>query len=184
MESNIECISSADGMDEDEIPHPNPFSQFSSSKPSHNNSNNSINTNSLNGVVINPATSVHELLECPVCTNSMYPPIHQVCFLDFFFFILFYCYLFHWLLLIALKIQDYLGNFWFWRNWFQDFMLLIVFFFLKYSALNLNEYLPYLEFVWGNNSKRFSFTQVYMGLPYFVWFVLFLEHLNPGRVNC
>ncbi len=22
--------------------------------------------------------SVHELLECPVCTNSMYPPIHQV----------------------------------------------------------------------------------------------------------
>lgn len=29
--------------------------------------------------VIPPAaTSVHELLECPVCTNSMYPPIHQV----------------------------------------------------------------------------------------------------------
>lgn len=25
------------------------------------------------------STSVHELLECPVCTNSMYPPIHQVC---------------------------------------------------------------------------------------------------------
>jgi hypothetical protein len=22
--------------------------------------------------------SVHELLECPVCINSMYPPIHQV----------------------------------------------------------------------------------------------------------
>jgi E3 ubiquitin-protein ligase SIAH1 len=22
--------------------------------------------------------SVHELLECPICTNSMYPPIHQV----------------------------------------------------------------------------------------------------------
>lgn len=21
---------------------------------------------------------VHELLECPVCTNLMYPPIHQV----------------------------------------------------------------------------------------------------------
>lgn len=30
------------------------------------------------------ATSVHELLECPVCTNSMYPPIHQVC--SFFHF--------------------------------------------------------------------------------------------------
>jgi E3 ubiquitin-protein ligase SIAH1 len=24
-----------------------------------------------------PTSSVHELLECPVCTNSMYPPIHQ-----------------------------------------------------------------------------------------------------------
>lgn len=23
-------------------------------------------------------TAVHELLECPVCTNVMYPPIHQV----------------------------------------------------------------------------------------------------------
>jgi hypothetical protein len=38
-----------------------------------------------------PASSVHELLECPVCTNSMYPPIHQVsnirrgnCFLRLF----------------------------------------------------------------------------------------------------
>lgn len=27
--------------------------------------------------------SMHELLECPVCTNSMYPPIHQVISLDF-----------------------------------------------------------------------------------------------------
>lgn len=25
------------------------------------------------------ASSVHELLECPVCLNAMYPPIHQVC---------------------------------------------------------------------------------------------------------
>jgi len=24
------------------------------------------------------AGGVHELLECPVCTNSMFPPIHQV----------------------------------------------------------------------------------------------------------
>lgn len=22
---------------------------------------------------------VHELLQCPSCANSMYPPIHQVC---------------------------------------------------------------------------------------------------------
>lgn len=74
MESSIECISFIDGMDEEEISQPHPFSQFSSPKPSHNNSN----TNNLNGGVINKATSVHELLECPVCTNSMYPPIHQV----------------------------------------------------------------------------------------------------------
>ena len=27
-----------------------------------------------------PSTNgVHELLECPVCKNLMYPPIHQVC---------------------------------------------------------------------------------------------------------
>ncbi|KAL3815136.1 hypothetical protein ACJIZ3_016404 [Penstemon smallii] len=73
MESSIECISSTDVMDEDEISHPHPYSQILSSKQSHNN----INYNNLSGVVINPATSVHELLECPVCTNSMYPPIHQ-----------------------------------------------------------------------------------------------------------
>lgn len=30
--------------------------------------------------------SVHELLECPVCTNSMYPPIHQVLMCGFHFF--------------------------------------------------------------------------------------------------
>jgi hypothetical protein len=30
------------------------------------------------GGVVPPGSSVHELLECPVCTNSMYPPIHQV----------------------------------------------------------------------------------------------------------
>ncbi|RRT41529.1 hypothetical protein B296_00018340 [Ensete ventricosum] len=36
--------------------------------------------------VISPVARVHELLECPVCTNSMYPPIHQVfhCFGQYF----------------------------------------------------------------------------------------------------
>jgi len=29
------------------------------------------------------SSSVHELLECPVCLNAMYPPIHQVCFMPF-----------------------------------------------------------------------------------------------------
>jgi hypothetical protein len=27
---------------------------------------------------VHPKAGVHELLECPVCTNSMFPPIHQV----------------------------------------------------------------------------------------------------------
>lgn len=27
---------------------------------------------------VSSTNGVHELLECPVCTNSMYPPIHQV----------------------------------------------------------------------------------------------------------
>ncbi|CAN0922560.1 E3 ubiquitin-protein ligase SINAT4 [Linum grandiflorum] len=84
---SIECVSSSDGIDEDEIPHDNlhhhhHHHQFSSSK-SHNAAA-STNNNprpGINGVpgpnAITPATSVHELLECPVCTNSMYPPIHQ-----------------------------------------------------------------------------------------------------------
>lgn len=75
MES-VECVSSSDGIEEEEIQssissnlhsihhgHPNQFP----SKP-----------NGLVPSAIGP-TSVHELLECPVCTNSMYPPIHQVC---------------------------------------------------------------------------------------------------------
>ncbi|CAA3031566.1 E3 ubiquitin- ligase SINAT5 [Olea europaea subsp. europaea] len=69
MESRIECISSTDGIDADQVPHPHTYSKFSSSKPS--------SINNLNSVVIHPGSSVHELLECPVCTNSMYPPIHQ-----------------------------------------------------------------------------------------------------------
>ncbi|KAG5579358.1 hypothetical protein H5410_049985, partial [Solanum commersonii] len=68
MESDsIECISSLDGIDVNEIVH---SQLFSSSKTPHNNNNKNNNS-------VRPATSVHELLECPVCTNSMYPPIHQ-----------------------------------------------------------------------------------------------------------
>lgn len=29
------------------------------------------------------SSSVRELLECPVCLNAMYPPIHQVCYHPF-----------------------------------------------------------------------------------------------------
>ncbi|XP_028126396.1 E3 ubiquitin-protein ligase SINAT3-like isoform X2 [Camellia sinensis] len=73
---SIECISCSDIMDEDEIHHHLHHSQFPSSKP-HNNVVSS---------AIHPTTSVQELLECPVCTNSMYPPIHQVfnCFGQYF----------------------------------------------------------------------------------------------------
>lgn len=73
MESeSMEIVPPSDLMDEDEI-HGRPRQLYTVPKP-HNNSNNNPGT-----------TSVHELLECPVCTNSMYPPIHQVCaFLGFF----------------------------------------------------------------------------------------------------
>lgn len=30
-------------------------------------------------VAVYSTNGVHELLECPGCTNLMYPPIHQVC---------------------------------------------------------------------------------------------------------
>ncbi|XP_042046414.1 E3 ubiquitin-protein ligase SINAT5-like isoform X1 [Salvia splendens] len=74
MDSGIECTSLIDGMAaEDEWEWGMSPSQFSSSKPSH----------SHNHTLINPITTVHELLECPVCTNSMYPPIHQVLFIVF-----------------------------------------------------------------------------------------------------
>lgn len=80
---SIECVSSSDGMDEDEIhSHHHHHSEFSSTKARNGGAN--IN-NILGPTAIAPATSVHELLECPVCTNSMYPPIHQVCFLFYFF---------------------------------------------------------------------------------------------------
>ncbi|CAL9195877.1 unnamed protein product [Musa hybrid cultivar] len=77
MESdNIECISVSDGMvDDDEVAHvPHPFS-----KP-HGDGNGTV-IGCAGGFpvpVISPVTRVHQLLECPVCTNSMYPPIHQV----------------------------------------------------------------------------------------------------------
>lgn len=79
---SIECVPSLDLTDEDEIHHHH--HQFPSVTKQHNNSssnNNSSGNNNNTSVpsAIHPGTtSVHELLECPVCTNSMYPPIHQV----------------------------------------------------------------------------------------------------------
>jgi len=67
--SSIESstVSSMTMMEDDEHPH-----QFSSISKLHNNGP--------------TTTSVHDLLECPVCTNSMYPPIHQVSYLIHFSF--------------------------------------------------------------------------------------------------
>ncbi|KAI8014323.1 E3 ubiquitin-protein ligase SINAT5 [Camellia lanceoleosa] len=59
----------SDGMDEDEIHH----HRYPRRPRLHNNVVSS---------AIQPTTSVHELLECPVCTNSMYPPIHQIGYLE------------------------------------------------------------------------------------------------------
>uniref|UniRef100_A0A161ZLP4 Uncharacterized protein n=1 Tax=Daucus carota subsp. sativus TaxID=79200 RepID=A0A161ZLP4_DAUCS len=69
LDDSIECISTSD-LDESVLsPH-----LSSSTKPYFNKSPNGF---------IHRTTSVHELLECPVCTNSMYPPIHQVAFFIF-----------------------------------------------------------------------------------------------------
>ncbi|KAI4388179.1 hypothetical protein MLD38_000532 [Melastoma candidum] len=82
---SIECITPIDGMEEDEIQqsihhpgshhhlHPHHHQQFSSSKGHANNGVGVVSPG-----IIPSTTRVHELLECPVCTNSMYPPIYQV----------------------------------------------------------------------------------------------------------
>lgn len=83
---SIECVSSSDGLDEDEIhlhhtlhpySHSHHHPELSSSKSRTGSNNSAISITGPTATA--PATSVHELLECPVCTNSMYPPIHQVC---------------------------------------------------------------------------------------------------------
>ncbi|XP_021688192.2 E3 ubiquitin-protein ligase SINAT3 isoform X2 [Hevea brasiliensis] len=72
---SIESVPSSDLTDEDEIHHHH--IQFPSLPKPQSNSNN-ININNSNSVSSAiQSISVHELLECPVCTNSMYPPIHQ-----------------------------------------------------------------------------------------------------------
>ncbi|KAK9013723.1 hypothetical protein V6N11_041721 [Hibiscus sabdariffa] len=74
MESDsIDCMASSDVIDDDDEIHHHQLSPLSKT---HSNNGNS---NSIVSSAAHPSTtSVHELLECPVCTNSMYPPIHQV----------------------------------------------------------------------------------------------------------
>ncbi|KAI5598829.1 hypothetical protein POPTR_002G171500v4 [Populus trichocarpa] len=77
---SIECVPSLDLTDEDEIHHHHHLHHFPSvSKPHTTTTTNNNNSNSNSNTVASAihTTSVHELLECPVCTNSMYPPIHQ-----------------------------------------------------------------------------------------------------------
>ncbi|KAH0662091.1 hypothetical protein AABB24_031037 [Solanum stoloniferum] len=62
---SIECVSLMDGVEDEEIQSSVASHQYPLGKP-----NNILHAG-------NVPTSVHELLECPVCTNSMYPPIHQ-----------------------------------------------------------------------------------------------------------
>ncbi|RID64845.1 hypothetical protein BRARA_D00086 [Brassica rapa] len=73
---SMDCTSTIDVTDDDEEIHQDRHSYASVSK---HHSNNSTNANAASGL-LPTTTSVHELLECPVCTNSMYPPIHQVFF--------------------------------------------------------------------------------------------------------
>ncbi|KAG0501149.1 hypothetical protein HPP92_001221 [Vanilla planifolia] len=65
---SVECVSSYDGLEEETSHLHLPFSK------SHGGA--AIDA-AAQAQGISPATSIHELLECPVCTNSMYPPIHQ-----------------------------------------------------------------------------------------------------------
>ncbi|KAL6602718.1 hypothetical protein ACP70R_043079 [Stipagrostis hirtigluma subsp. patula] len=94
---SIECVSSLDGMDDDDAVSsshlPRPFLKTSSAAtavvaaasigvvPGGGGAAAAGAGRAIPGPLISPATSVHELLECPVCTNSMYPPIHQDLFM-------------------------------------------------------------------------------------------------------
>lgn len=86
MLDSIECVSSSDGLEEEEtlthLPrHPYPKSGGGvAGNVAVGGGGNGTGAGAIaGGPMLPPATSVHELLECPVCTNSMYPPIHQVC---------------------------------------------------------------------------------------------------------
>ncbi|OEL14684.1 E3 ubiquitin-protein ligase SINAT3 [Dichanthelium oligosanthes] len=92
MMDSIECLSSLDGMDEDDVVSsshlPRPFFKTSAAavvvasiRVFPNGGGGPVAVGAGGGIpgpLMSPTTSVHELLECPVCTNSMYPPIHQV----------------------------------------------------------------------------------------------------------
>jgi hypothetical protein len=87
LDSN-ECVSYTDGMEDDDDPAapaqlPRPFLK-SAATVSAVAAAADRGGGAGAGPLVPPATGVHELLECPVCTNSMYPPIHQVRFVSCF----------------------------------------------------------------------------------------------------
>lgn len=94
-----ECVSSTGSIQNDEI-HRNGSYHFSSTK-THGGATAAVVTNIVGPTATAPATSVYELLECPVCTYSMYPPIHQVNlrYSSLFFYVEFGC-LICWCLII------------------------------------------------------------------------------------
>jgi E3 ubiquitin-protein ligase SIAH1 len=83
---SIECVSYSDGMEEDDdegapaapAQLPRPFLKSASTAAAISLIAGAADRGGGAGPLMPPATGVHELLECPVCTNSMYPPIHQV----------------------------------------------------------------------------------------------------------
>jgi hypothetical protein len=83
---SIECVSYTDGMEEDDdaapAQLPRPFLKSPATAGAVVASDSGGGAGA--GPLVPPATGVHELLECPVCTNSMYPPIHQVRFISCF----------------------------------------------------------------------------------------------------
>ncbi|MQL80826.1 hypothetical protein Taro_013280 [Colocasia esculenta] len=75
---SLKCVSSPDGMEKDSAaPGVHPHHAFTKSSHAGNAGGNGNNGNGVALLGMSPAASVHDLLECPVCTNSMYPPIYQ-----------------------------------------------------------------------------------------------------------
>ncbi|PKU70035.1 E3 ubiquitin-protein ligase SINAT5 [Dendrobium catenatum] len=72
---SVECVSLVDGMEEDEATHTYKHQPFCKNFGSGGIGHGWGMARPRMPIVI----SVNELLECPVCTNSMYPPIHQHC---------------------------------------------------------------------------------------------------------
>lgn len=77
-EDRIECITtSVERLYEADVNYPQNHNQNQSSK----------SRRKAASPLISPANSVVEIFECPVCANSMYPPIHQVIFFPFIFYL-------------------------------------------------------------------------------------------------